>query len=55
MSLDIQSERYSQAREVEVQPEANAVFEQAERILLAVSSGLATITISAIWVALSLG
>lgn len=54
MSLDIQSELNSQAHAVDVQPEASAIYEQAERVLLALASGLAAITISTIWVALSL-
>jgi hypothetical protein len=55
MSLDIQPELYSQARAVDARPLANVVYERAERFLLAAASGLATITISAIWVALCLG
>jgi hypothetical protein len=55
MSLDIHSELNSQARAVDVQPGASAVYEQTERVLLVLASGLAATTISVVWVMLSLG
>lgn len=55
MSLDIQSELNSQARAVEIQPETSAAYERMESVLLVLASGLATVVISAAWVALSLG
>lgn len=55
MSLDIQSELNSHAPGAEIQPDAGAVYEQVESILLVLASGLAAVVISGVWVALSLG